>query len=907
MPSVPDRLPDGVPRRMAGSRETAVSLQALRKHPRRLLYAAGSALTLLLLAALVWLVLLQARAFTGAQLQEFERGRAALQAHMARQSAGQARLSSMARFAWEQRLGLDPRRLMEEQSRFFEEEQRLPVRFDEQSAPLTVVGHGTEGWPPALLRRYLALARQMSLNRRLAFTGESGDTAPDAFFLAPNGQLAVLDAALDERALMQGLSVVDREGLLANLRAYTRLLPPVAPGRRVAVLRSRVGADTPGLGVAAHPVTGEPAIVRRSAVRAGTTLVGILVSFEPTRNAADVLRDTVQGNLLVVAPSGRRVLDARGSGDAELVLSLQEAGVWANAQGEVTRYQHGVRTFIAARVPETDWTLVTSYDWRDLLVCHSRPLGLAVSGWAVLVTLLWLLLVWIDQRIFAPTVASAAKVYASERISRSMIEMAPIGLCLVEQDTATLVLQNELAQCQAQRAAAAGVDLVAELTAGYRACQGGGGHTHARTFAISHPLEAGQGLCHLGVSALLAEQEGRSVLLCALHDCTAEVEQTARQQRLRLQAEAASEAKSRFLATMSHEIRTPLHGILGHLELLERAPMAPEQRVRVRRITQSADSLLLIVNDVLDVSRIESGQLDLETVAFEPVALLERVALLYAPLAQAKGVDLDFTVDPALAVQYRGAVNRMEQVLRNLVSNAVKFTASGRIELRVAPGAHAGQLRFEVADSGMGLSLMQQKRLFQPFAQADGTIGTRFGGTGLGLSLCRQLCQVMGGDIEVRSTPGVGSVFAFTVRVEAGNGVPGELPLRGQPILLVSAVITWREELARRLRSWGAEVVVSDAMTAVAAHPALPIVLFERNLPIADRPGHVPSQPLIRVRADGPLRALQRDGQWWVSCYAGQGLLDAVQAVSAHSEAGGAGAVPVRPAAGGMAATANIR
>lgn len=513
------------------------------------------------------------------------------------------------------------------------------------------------------------------------------------------------------------------------------------------------------------------------------------------------------------------------------------------------------------------------------------------------------LVVRIERRVLAPLQGRLRRLQARERRVRLLVERMPAALCLVDAGRREALLQNALAGRHAERAGRAGLALYAALADGYAAAAPQGG---VRTFELSHAATLQAPACHLRVAATELTWAGRVLLLCTLEDVTERVQQQARQHRAHEQAAAAGRAQLQLLATMGHEIRTPLHGILGHLELFARSPLDDEQRVRLRRITQSAQSLLSIIADVLDLERIEAGQLDIEPARLEPALLLERVALLYAPLAQEKGVDLDLVVDATLAPACQGPAARIEQVLRNLVSNAVKFTPSGRIELRAMPGRGRGWLRMEVVDSGIGLSERQQQRLFQPFVQADASIGERYGGSGLGLSLCRRLCRLMGGEIELRSTPGVGSVFAFDVPVRpCASAARAARPLAGRRVLVHAAVATWRDELARRLRQWGAEPVVLERLDALAddaALAALPLVLFERTLPpsrpaVLDACGRV-----IRVRADGPLHAAPRDGEWWVSCFAQQALLDALRE-------GPQVATPASPAAGqggALAASAMI-
>jgi signal transduction histidine kinase/CheY-like chemotaxis protein len=228
---------------------------------------------------------------------------------------------------------------------------------------------------------------------------------------------------------------------------------------------------------------------------------------------------------------------------------------------------------------------------------------------------------------------------------------------------------------------------------------------------------------------------------------------------------SASRAKSEFLARMSHEIRNPLNGVLGMTQALAAEPgLAPGHRERLKVIEQSGQAVLEILNDVLDLSRVEAGKLEIEAIAFDLEALVEESQAAFAALATAKGLAFRSTFDPALRGMYRGDPTRLRQVLYNLLGNALKFTEAGEVSLRAEP---AGALvRLTVSDSGVGIEPQQLAKLFAPFQQAEAATSRRYGGSGLGLSICRELCQLMGGEIEAQSQPGAGSRFSVTLPLE---------------------------------------------------------------------------------------------------------------------------------------------
>ncbi|WMJ70758.1 ATP-binding protein [Stenotrophomonas sp. 24(2023)] len=254
-------------------------------------------------------------------------------------------------------------------------------------------------------------------------------------------------------------------------------------------------------------------------------------------------------------------------------------------------------------------------------------------------------------------------------------------------------------------------------------------------------------------------------------------------------AEAAAMAKGEFLATMSHEIRTPLNGILPMLELVARGPLHDDQRQMLATASASSQQLLRIVDDILDYSRLEAQALELEITSFNLRDLLDGVVQLLQRAAEAKGLALSLQLDPAVRLPVRGDPVRLRQVLSNLLANAIKFTARGQVQLRVqrlGEGTAHHQLRFEVADTGIGIEPALQARLFQSFSQADASTTRLYGGTGLGLAICRRIIDLMRGHIGVQSTPGQGATFWFEIPLLKVPGDRAALPVLPSRLLLLS-------------------------------------------------------------------------------------------------------------------------
>jgi len=517
----------------------------------------------------------------------------------------------------------------------------------------------------------------------------------------------------------------------------------------------------------------------------------------------------------------------------------------------------------------SDWSLIYYFNlsdlllpmWPRLLACLAFLLGCSLLVWGMCRR--------INRRLIGPAQHRLDALVENEGFSRAMIQTAPVALCVLRRSDAEVVLENRLAQQWLGSGDERRYWSHGWLERGFSSGETGG----------SEEVETHTGR-HLYLSYTPTRYKGQEVLCCAFSDISARKQTEAALAEAKRLSDTANEAKTLFLATMSHEIRTPLYGVLGTLELLGRTALDHQQSGYLRAIQRSSSTLLQLISDVLDVSKIEVGQLGLEPVEFSPLELTLDSVQSYAAAARAKGLQIYACCDCLMPERVLGDATRIRQILDNLLSNAVKFTDSGRIVVRVRsePGDDWNDtLYWQVADTGIGIPADQQANLFDAFYQVSGN-KRMTGGTGLGLSICQRLTELMGGQLRVVSDVGLGSSFSLSLPLQCVDRQSSSEPRLHHSIVWVHAPTReLAESLCGWITRWGARAQVV-ACDQPIEHDASSVLVDLRFNPHDRKPQPAWRGCRVLVTDLGGELPRQEGCDWHVGRYNLEGLRRAVAA-----------------------------
>ncbi|EJM27512.1 hybrid sensor histidine kinase/response regulator [Pseudomonas sp. GM25] len=653
------------------------------------------------------------------------------------------------------------------------------------------------------------------------FWAQSSLLSPQVFVFSPESPARLVVPAIGE---FRDENLLTRQNYAQTLQNLYRQIIDTDRSRSRSVRWVRpvpeAAGQEPALQVAAF-VTGELPI-NRTRVDSGMDHVAV-VTLSDIRHSNEGAADSglpFHGRFALVGPEGETLV-------GRLQTPVEAAGFAWSGEG----------LSITTTEPSTTgerWVAQYFVDYRHLAEWAALPV-LRLLGLSILLAVCFrLLYVYYRKHVVIPAKVAQDRLVESQAFNRAVVESAPAGLVVIRLADGGVVMENQRAQQST---------VVAQEV--------------SRLFRKPGVTLSGEACMalqerHYLVNYASARYQDQDVLICAFSDVTEHQQRSVALRQAKKQAEKASEAKTIFLATMSHEIRTPLYGVLGTLELLGLTPLEPRQLDYLRTMQISSTTVLDIISDVLDVSKIESGQLTLEPVSFSPLALIEATVAAHIAGARSKNLQIYACIDPALPPQIHGDDVKLGQILNNLLSNAVKFTSLGRVVLRcqlLESEGQGPQLQVQVTDTGIGITAEQQLHIFEPFYQAH--TSNLISGTGLGLSICSQFVALMGGSISVVSEQGLGSSFTVVLPLTLAQTPRTEKAgpnLSGRQIYIRAPVRELADNIQGWMTHWGASAtVISPRSKELPTGALLVDLLATDDVPLTWK-GKV-----LRCEYEGPL------------------------------------------------------
>ncbi|STQ90131.1 ATP-binding protein [Iodobacter fluviatilis] len=506
----------------------------------------------------------------------------------------------------------------------------------------------------------------------------------------------------------------------------------------------------------------------------------------------DLLKQTLQwerhdGNFKLLDSQGRDVLNElkseKNSTSAVRDKLNHKAPVPHKNKNEIQEDSEFGQIQLSTPIGNQGWSLVYSYDWRSFFIARGDTLLKLFFYMVFILFSFWFFILFLHKRFTQPIYHRAKQAAESQQLSQVIMQNVPIGLCLIHAKTGGLIMANDCITSYAN--SSTNEELWQVLFTKWKE------KITASKQNIYISLSLNNNKINFKCSFDLQRYNNEDVILCCMEDITEQFEIEARLKAARQYAEQASKLKSDFLANISHEIRTPLNAILGNLELMTYQPLPEEAQKQLAASRNASKSLLDLLNTVLDFSKAEAHQMHLSPQCYDLSNIVQELTNLFEPLATAKKIALAYEIAPNALGHYWIDGERVRQILTNLLSNALKFTHTGKITTTLYFDENTQQHVLSVADTGIGIAADKLQILFNPFVQADASIQHSFGGSGLGLSLCLRLAQLMKGEVCVQSELGQGSIFSLRVHAppcEAFNTTHIEAmqPIRQVPTSVVT-------------------------------------------------------------------------------------------------------------------------
>ncbi|VWD54142.1 histidine kinase/response regulator fusion protein [Burkholderia lata] len=859
----------------SGSKNAELGL--LNRYQRTLLYGGGGVLSIVIACATAYGLWTTGREYIAHQRASFLTVRSLLSVELEMHQTMFSRTVASAEILWTEH-DETSRHLVDA---FSANGGRIVLHANSRAAPLWVLGELDPGHDASGYVRYLRLAERMS-SVMSAAARQIGRPVAGMFYSQDKSFATIYPP---ERA--ESLATLFGS---TDVRVWIDRLAPAS-----AFFVARADDDTKSTLHSAvwwppepDPVTGVPMLRVVQPAFDGRDVFAVFVHEVPAARLRDTLtQHRLAGELMVLDRTGRTVLHSEGlvtHADTTLSVRAMKVGQWRRGFGGLNdAYRDGVFT-VSDRVPGTDWVLAYFWSWRTMAAALASDWLVRTGSTAGVLASLWVLLILFDRKVFRPVLARSSHVFESENLNRTIVSLAPVGIGLFALRDGAVLLENDAMRRLRALGGDAGARAVATHYLAMRATGTNAGHAGACEWEYTVPVPGGESI-DLAIGMVRARYRSAGALLCVASDITARKRAERAALDAREAADVANRAKTVFLASMSHEMRTPLNAILGHLELLKGAGHDDRTPRRLDTVMRSARGLLSLINDILDISKAESGQMTLELIAFDLRELVVETVDVLAPLASEKAIRFDVTIQGSVGQRYLGDPTRIRQILVNLVGNAIKFTSKGGVTIEVGErrrGHDSVDIALTVGDTGIGIAPDRIDAIFDLFGQADSTISRRFGGTGLGLALCKRHVEMMNGAIAVSSRPGVGSTFRVTLplkrlreRVERpavdlpGSHADGDAhtPVR---VLAVDDHPFNRELIADQLAALGYAYDVVDGGLAAIRYlldQRCDVVLTDLNMP--DMDGCVLAMCLRDSQPELPVIAMTatRDQSELARCY----------------------------------------